>query len=267
MRGDAMLELRQTQRYYHFVALTGSARDRIRNGFYTDQRIDREKSIKLSANVSVQKLRFESQYQYYRGFVDTNDPNQLIFDGVLFNHTRLGICLLGFPFKKMIADMVSRLVHKFKLPSTGNFLNVNMTKFIQAHENDSDQSYAHSQFYLAGVDLMVSGDRYLSTVKLQGDKPLESDLYIEYFKDKIHTKKSRLEKCTMKCKISEDSKPDSPRIVSSFHIDKFGNFKLYVHSDGRNVLTLPRIFDFLDSIKCLSETPHPPTMNMSDEEE
>ncbi|MGZ5483668.1 MAG: hypothetical protein ACXWID_17000 [Pyrinomonadaceae bacterium] len=261
------MELRHTQRYFHFVALTGSARDRIRSRFYTDQRIDREKPIKISADASVQKLRVESQYQYYRGFLDNNDPDQLIFDGVLFNHTRLGISLLGFPFKKMIADMVSRLVHKFNLPSTGNFVNVDMRKFIEAHENDSDQSYAHSQFFLAGVDLMLYGDRYLSTVKLQGDKPLESDLYIEYFKDKIHENESRLEKCTMKCKISEDSQPDSPRIISSFHIDKFGNFKIYVHSDGRNLMTLPRIFDFLDSIGCLSETPHPPTMNISEEEE
>ncbi|MGH9762630.1 MAG: hypothetical protein ACREAC_17555, partial [Blastocatellia bacterium] len=179
----------------------------------------------------------------------------------------LNISILGFPFKKMIVDMVSRLVNKFDLRSSGNFVNVDMAKLIRAHEEDSDQSYGHSQFYLAGVDLTVSGNRYLSTVKLQGDKALESDLYITYFKPKIHKDKSRLEKCTMKCKVSTDSQDGHPRIVSSIHIDKFGNFKLYVHSDGRNLIALPPIFEFLGSIDCLAETPHAPTMNIAEEEE
>jgi hypothetical protein len=137
-----------------------------------------------------------------------------------------------------------------------------MTKLIQAHESETDQTYDHSLFYLVGVDLAVSGDRYLSTVKLQGDKPLESDIYVKYFKKQAD---SHLEKCTMKCKVSQD--PEIPRVVSSFHIDKFGNFKLYVHSGGRNLITLPTIFEFLASIDCLTQTPTPPTLNSLEEED
>lgn len=262
-----MIELKQTQRYFHFVALTGSATDRIRSRFYADQNIERGKPFEVAPRCTLQRLRVKSDYQYHRGILDDNDPDQLIFDGVLYNHKGLDVSLLGFPFKKMIANMVTRLVNKFNLQSTGDFMNVDMAKLILTHETESDQSYGQSQFYLAGVDLIVKGDRYLSTVKLQGDKPLESDLYIKYFKPLVHKGDSRLEKCTMKCKVSSNSQPELPRVVSSLHIDKFGNFKLYVHSDGRNLITLPPIFEFLKSIDCLGTTPYAPTMHTFEPEE
>ncbi len=259
-----MIELKKTQRYFHFVALNGSPADRIRNGFYADRKIEKTRPEKVGANSTIQRLRVNSDYQYYRGLLDENERDQLVFDGVLFNHKELNISLLGFPFKKMTADMVSRLMSKFALESTGDFVSVDMRKLILAHEEEPEQSYHDSDFFLAGVDLTVSGNQYLSTVKLQGDRPLESDLYKAYFKKKVDAEKSHLEKCTMKCKVKRDS---LPRLISSIHIDKFGNFKLYVHSSGRNLETLPDIFEFLDSIKCLTRTPHAPTMHIFEDEE
>jgi len=259
-----MIDLKYTQRYFHFVALSGAPTERIRSRFYSDQSVERLRPTNLSATCTLQHLKVTAKYQYYRGVPDNSD-NPLIFDGVLFSHKGLNISLLGFPFKKMIADMIDRLINKFDLESTGNFVNVDMAKLIKAHEKEPDQSYRDNEFFLAGVDLTVSGNRYLSTVKLQGDRPLESDLYVDYFKPKVETEKSRLEKCTMKCKISRES--NLPRVVSSIHIDKFGNFKLYVHSNARNLETLPDIFEFLNSIHCLSQTPHPPTMHIVEEDE
>ena len=257
-----MIELKQTQRYFHFIALSGSPSDRIRSGFYGDQNIERTRPEKLG-NCTLQRLRVNADYQYFRGVLDEN-ADQLVFDGVLLNHKDLNLSVLGFPFKKMMANMVSRLIDKFSLESSGNFVNVDMRKLILVHDKQPDQPYGDSEFFLAGVDLAVSGDRFLSTVKLQGDRPLESGLYTEYFRPKVRTKNSRLEKCTMKCKINQDSEP---RVVSSIHIDKFGNFKLYVHADGRNLQTLPIIFEFLDSIGCLSSTPHAPTLNIFEDDE
>lgn len=258
-----MIELKQTQRYFHFVALSGSPADRIRNGFYADQKIKRARPEKIGKSSTLQLLSVRSDYQYFRGVLD-DEPDRLVFDGILLEHKDLNLSLLGFPFKKMMADMVSRLINKFDLQSSGNFVNVNMGKLILEHEKEPDQSYGNSEFFLAGVDLAVSGDRYLSTVKLQGDRPLESELYTEYFKPKVHKQNSRLQRCTMKCKVSRDSQP---RVVSAIHIDKFGNFKLYVHANSRNIEALPEIFEFLDSIGCLSRTPHAPTMNIFEEDE
>lgn len=261
-----MLEINQTQRYYHFVVLRGEAK-RIRARFFADQKIHRGDLLKLSKMCTVRSLRVTSDFQYYRGNDDISVNGKLVFDGVLFDHRGLDLIILGFPFKRLMNDMVRHLVTDYDIVAGGNFVNVNMGKLILANEGETELSMGTNQFFLAGVNLTVSGDSYLSTVKLEGDKPLDSELYRVYFKPRVHDKKSRLERCTMKCKVGPTPDLENARTVSSIHIDKFGNYKLYVHNQGRNLTSLPVIFEFLDSIDCLSETPYTPTEHIVDSED
>jgi hypothetical protein len=261
-----MLEITQTQRYYHFVVLRGAAR-RIRSRFFDDQNIQKGNLFKVSADCTARLLRVTSDFPYYRGSEDFSINGRLVLDGVLFDHKALNVMMLGFPFKRLMNDMAHRLATDYGIVAGGNFVKVDMGKLILANEGETELSIDGNQFFLAGVNLTVSGDSYLSTVKLAGDKPLDSELYKVYFKPRVHDNKSRLERCTMKCKVVSNSDLENTRMVSSIHIDKFGNYKLYVHSQGRNLTALPAIFEFLDSIECLADTPYTPTEHILDDED
>lgn len=256
-----MLEITQTQRYYHFVALRGAAK-RIRNKFFVDRNIQRGDLVRLPNTCTVRHLRVTSDYQYYRGNDNIFLNGRLVFDGVLFDHHGLNLTLLGFPFKRLTNDLVDYLVTRYDIVSGGKFVSADMGKLIKANENETDFSVGSNHFFLAGVNLTLKGDTFLSTVKLEGDKPLDSDLYKDYFQERVLKNESRLEKCTMKCAVATPPNLEAGRTVSSIHIDKFGNYKLYVNSQGRNLITLPAVFEFLDSIDCLSETPYTPTAHI-----
>jgi hypothetical protein len=215
----------------------------------------------------MQELKITSEIPYYRGTEDFSENGKLIFDGVLFDHRQLNLTLLGFPFKKLTSDLINVLVRDYGLVKESSFINVDMGALIHANDKSTDLSFGNNQFFLAGVYLTVSGDSFLSTVKLEGDKPLDSELYKEYFKPRINNKQSRLERCTMKCKVDIGQDPTAGKTLSSIHIDKFGNYKLYVHANGKNLNSIPAIFDFLNNIGCLATTPYNPTSHILDEGE
>lgn len=263
-----VLELKQTQRYYHFVVLKGSGK-RIGAGFFNRARIKKRKAIALDSGSTMQPLYVTSDYQYYRGSEDYSESGNglapFVFEAILFDCPNLDITILGFPFKKLTVDMVRLLVSDFGILAGGNFVKADMASLIRANDEYTDLYFHEDHYFLAGVYLSISGDSFLSTVKMEGDKPLDSDIYKNYFKPKIESNECHLEKCILKGRIDLKPKGESIKVLSTIHMDKFGNYKLYVHSQGKNLASVPSIFEFLDNFGCLVETPNNPTLHIHDD--
>jgi len=184
----------------------------------------------------------------------------------LIEFPKIDIFILCLPFKRLTKDIIIDLESKYNILSNSNFLKVDMGKLIHADENHTDYYFNQNHFFFGGVYLTIAGDLFLSTVKLEGDKPLDSDIYKDYFKERIKNNECRLEKCILKCKteVKEDDK--TTKATASIHIDKFGNYKIYVHTKGKNLITIPAIFEFLASLDCLIETPNNPVYHIKNEE-
>lgn len=258
-----MIDLIQTQRYYHIVALKGT-KSIIDKGFYKQWKISPPKKVFDINDCIVSKMSLESDYPYYRGESDYslngNKQPPYIFDIILIEYTKLGIFILCFPFKKLAVDLVGSLVSDFNIRKNSNFIKADLTKFVHSNEDETDIYFNKNYFFLGGIFLSIKGDSFLSTVKLVGDKPLESDIYKTYFKNRI--KQFGVEKVIVKCKTSESYN----KVSSSIHIDKFGNYRLYVQNQGKNIFGIIATFELLSNFDCLLETPNNPTTLIQDEQ-
>ncbi|MBK9672324.1 MAG: hypothetical protein IPO70_08720 [Bacteroidetes bacterium] len=255
------LDLLQTQKYYHFICLKGS-KNSIKKSFWSSWNIKESERIRINSDCSLYRYTLTSKYQYYKGDIDNslnkNRKPPFLFDIVLLDYSSIDVVIIGFPYKKMTIDLVTSLINDHKVLTNSNFIKINMDTLIHAYDKHTDIYHKENHMFLGGV-LTITGNSFLSTVRLIGDKPLDSEIYINYFKKNLLNKKSNLDKCILKCKTNIN-------INSSIHIDKFGNYKLYVQSKGKSFLALPAIFEFLHSIDSFKETPNNPVFHILDEE-
>lgn len=264
-------DLSLTQRYFHFVALDFEAR-KLPDGFFRAARLSKKGDpITLPTGQTFQHLHVSSDHRYDRGNFDrvsdeTPGP-PFLYDAVLVESRDKDIVCLGFPFRKLAVRVVNILVEDFNILSFSKFIKVDMQVLIDLFDAHTDfvEEESKNHYFLAGVDLSLSGETYLSSVRLAGDKPLDSKLYKEYFKNRVKRKLSRLERCILKGEISYPEGATRPA-VSSLHVDKFGNYKLYVQSQARNLPTIGVIFDFLHKQKALVPTLNNPVWHILEDQ-
>ncbi|MDR0605681.1 MAG: hypothetical protein LBG80_15395 [Bacteroidales bacterium] len=261
-------DLKQTQRYYHLIALKGN-QDIIKKKFFNDWQIKKIATYNVEGDYSISQMALTSNYQYYQGEADNslngNNSAPFVFDIIIIECTKIDIIILCLPFKKMTVDIITSLLSTYNILVNSYFIKTDLHKLIHANDDYTDLVYNQNHFFLGGVFFSIKGDSFLSTVKLVGDKPLDSDIYKEYFKENLSN--FGLEKSIVKCKVEANTDDRLVKLSSTFHIDKFGNYKFYIQSKGRNLLTIPAIFDFLYSINCLVEASNNPVIHLKKEEE
>ena len=257
-----------SQRYYHIVALKGS-NDLLSSRILKNLHIECYDKIKYNSECTIKFLAYTSTIQYYRGELDNTvgdvNTSPYTYDIIIIEDKSINLSVICFPFKKLAIDIVNLLVSDFNILNKSNFLKVDMSNLIRSYNKHTDLYYHNNHFFLGGVFLTISGDSFLSTVKLEGDKPLDSHIYKEYFKERLKTNSCRLEKCILKCR-PDPKQAEAVKAFSSIHIDKFGNYKLYLQSKGRNLLTIQASFEFLNNLNCLLETPNNPIKHILNED-
>ncbi len=264
------LHLKLTARYYHFVALSGG-KDVLKKDFLKAHRITENGSQKIDTNCIIYQFNYESDKQYYRPEMISNPraKGPFNFDLLLIEQPQSGIVLLGFPFRSMTLILMSSLEKDYRVLSKSNFIKPDLLKLIRANHRRTDLYFNDNHYWLGGVFISLTGDSFLSNVKLAGDKPLDSDIYKNYFKEKLSKEgtKSGLEKCLLKSKVPLDKDVKDVTVTSTIHIDKFGNYKIYVQNKGKNLVSMPATFDFLKNLECLVQTPKNPVFHISTEEQ
>jgi hypothetical protein len=259
----------QAQRYYHLVALKGS-RSLLKKQFFIDWRINEVENFKVEKDFNLVQLSILTDTRYHAGEFDysLNKDNKppYKYDFILIENSKNDILILCLPFKNLMKNICFELELNYEILSQSNFLKVDMNKLIKSNTGHTDYIFKNNHFYFGGIFLSMAGDSYLSTVKLEGDKPLDSEIYKDYFINKINKLECKLEKCILKCSVElvQDSQISNAR--SSIHFDKYGNYKLYIHANGANLITIPALFDFLHDINCIIETPNNPVNYINSEE-
>lgn len=240
------------QRYFHFVAFKF-------NKTYSAQQYWREcgetKEVTTfeSDTYKIEYANFVSHDEYYNGSkvdysVNLNHAAPFHYDLFCIEIKQSNTFILGFPFQTLAKKIIDAFIKKHY--DDGYFVKADLRKMVKANTlvNDNDEFFAR----FSGVELKLTGDLNITSVNLDGDKPLESDLYKEYFKEHIENDNiaCKVEKCAVKLGIvSSDLIPLS---AANIHLDLFGNFKIYIHGSGNNVFTLPYLFEIFKSIDSLN---------------
>jgi hypothetical protein len=255
-------DLKQTQRYYHLIALKGTKKI-IKRAFFNDWNIKEVFTYSVENDYTVSQMAMTSDKQYYQGEIedaqDISNTAPFTYDIVIVECLKTDITVMCFPFKKMSVDITAALLSKYNILVKSRFIKADLHKLIHANDDTTDLFYEQNHFFVGGVFFSI-GDSCLSTVKLAGDRPLDSTLYKEYFRDNLS--RYELEKSVLKCKVGVNSDEQVIKLSSTFHVDKFGNYKLYMQSKGKNLLTVSAIFDLLNHIECLAETSNNPVTHI-----
>ncbi|MET3980679.1 hypothetical protein ABIB62_003283 [Mucilaginibacter sp. UYP25] len=256
------------QRYFHLVALNiteqYSTVDYYKN-FGNYQR-SKNHTIHQTKDFVIEHVRIITDTPYYGGTKDYSVKNDGLapfnYDLFTIELKPLNILILGFPFKFLAKDILENLIRN-KLLQHANFIKPDLTKLIKEN-NDSALMLNNFSSHFSGVELSLNGDTNISSVNLDGDRPLDSTVYKTFFYNLIQRDECSLEKCSLKNEILEET-TDIPKTKSNIHLDLFGNYKLYIHGSGNNIFTIPSFFKALTEYQCIKTTLTNPIIRLKDE--
>ncbi|WP_316849631.1 hypothetical protein [Pedobacter agri] len=248
-------DLVSSQRYFHLIALKLNKRYTLSDYWNQCGLTDvTSKTLRYEdSNFCIEHRRIKTDISFYNGEKDfslNGDGNPpYSYDLFAIEMPSDSLIILGFPFKFLAKTILYDLIGKYNLLTKASFLKCDLNKLIK---HNTDYVYSSDKFnsYFSAVDLILTGDTNITSVALDGDKPLESILYRTFFHDRVHKDECMLERCAIKCELLKDL----PKTKSNVHMDITGNFKLYVHGSGNNIFTIPYLFSALNELDCLKQT-------------
>lgn len=259
------------QRYFHVVAYS--------NKQYSIQAYWKDCKV-LNKNIEVShqmqdfliehgKLVTKTRYHNENGNEDfsVNGDRQPPYQYDLFaiELKKENLLVFGFPFKSIAKLLLEKIFEDNIILKRGHFLKPDLNRLIKQGNKKSEFTSSNFTTHFSGVELILTGETNISSVNLDGDKPLDSNLYRSVFLEKVEKDECLLDKCSLKCETLQDENGEVPKTKSIIHLDLFGNYKLYIHGSGKNIFTIPFLFNFLSKLKCLKETSINPIQRFKDE--
>lgn len=258
---DKNFNLLINQRYYHFITLKKNVNDYSFDDFWNNLDslfFDEDFSENIeSDNYEIQHKRLKSNQIFPRG----NLINAISFDKVgnppyQYDLFAIKTILEGeiyfvfvFPFSLMARIIVNDLINRNRLRQKCDILAVKVPNFILKKELNIDNDI---NIWVVGLDMVIKDDEDLSLLKIGGDKPLNSILYKNYVLNNISSKYFYPYKCSVACELfSENPEFYQPIVRSRIHLDVFGNYKFYIHIDGKNLLLIPNLIKRFIKINCM----------------
>jgi hypothetical protein len=235
------------QRYFHLVAIK-SENNYSLNSYWKDCGVEKQNVFKVETNFSntlIEYAKYISSIPYHLGDQDysTNRDNSPPYNYDLFaiHNTELNIFIFGFPFKNLGKVILNGLISN-GLTKKSNFIRPDLNELIKKISTITlDTDVFSSEFSL--LELILTGETNVSTVILDGDSPLKSSLYKDFFLPKINQDECKLERGSLQCNLNVNE--GDLKTNANVHLDLFGNYKVYIHSSGKNIFTLPFLFQSL----------------------
>jgi hypothetical protein len=264
-------DIKTAKRYFHMVAFKFDSKFNLRN-YWRDCSFEMDGNSTVvhdSGKIRLEKHSIISDIQYYFGETDysLNGENEAPYryDLIAVELKEYNIFIFGYPFKLLAKDIIKRLIEDKRYKAKGSFLKPNLDQLIKL-TNSQDFGNEDATCYFSSLSMILTGDTKISSIDLEGDKPLESSLYRRNFKKMIDEDFSKVEKGIIKCEIETELPDGIPKTRSNIHLDHYGNFKMYVHGTGKNVYTVPFLLTILSDFDCLQATLTNPLINLNDEQ-
>ncbi|MDL5051914.1 hypothetical protein QQ054_38570 [Oscillatoria amoena NRMC-F 0135] len=255
------------KRYYYFVALEGNLLD-LKSIIYNCLNIKTVKNSFNSDSYDIENVIVESNLQFFNSNQDNsvNGDGQPPFQYTVFivGIPNSEILVLGFPFKSLAKEITNKLSLDRNLLKSGSYLKPRFDDLILLDESKFTNDDWLMNF--SSLDLELGGESDVSSVRLSGDRPINSTLYKKTFLSLIKKDECSLTGCSLKCQVVS-SEYLVTRSRANIHVDLYGNYKFYVHTSGRNVNTIAYLFIFLKKYNCIKSTFINPINKLKDNDE
>lgn len=259
------------KRYYYLVAFKRDNFFSIKN-FYNNCGFERSSHFHSSHEFNdfrIDHQRIISNEPFHIGdrdfSIENNGKPPYNYDLFVVEIKKLNILIFGFPFKLLALTITNKLINDYNLLLNGSFVKLNLDKLVKNYHN-SDFITDFISVKFTGIEFTYIGDPKLSGVHLVGDNPLRSNLYKNVFVDLLNDNLCKIECCNLKCDTFKKEELDIPKTKSNMYVDLFGNFKIYLHGSGNNILTIPWIFDLFNENDCMITTLSNPINKLKDDQ-
>lgn len=256
------------ERYYHVLGIEPVSGLYSSQSFWRDcPEVSRRGIEVIDAELfSVEIGDFQSNFRYHSGedsySNEGNDNPPFYYKVIVITNKLNNQIFLAFPFRAMAKNIITKLIEKKNLKQKCNFLTIDLDKLLRI---GSEKSLLVNDFFsvnFASIELSLNGETRIKAIKIDGERPLDSELYKDVFLQKVMDRTCGLLKCILKCLVIEDHL-GIPRTRSHIHMDKFGNNRFYIHATGNNIFTVPILFEMLKKMKCLKSSNINP-LNLND---
>jgi hypothetical protein len=255
----ALDDFTQSRRYYHAVVFDGNY-SLIPDAFYVKWGIQEDRQMRFeSQDCSIKLLRMISSLQYFGGEIDnsqnSNGAPPYYYQIIAIELTDPNVLIMCFPLKKLTINLATSLWREFNVSQRSSFINVELNDLIHLFDDNTDLNHNDSLFNLTGVYVnSAKKGSILNSIKLSGDNPLKSPIYNEFLKRHLSTDYN-ITKEVVRCHFP---------IKSSLHIDRHGNYKVYIQEKGKNILSLAIIFKMLFENRLLGKSLINPVLHINE---
>ena len=280
---DAMLnrDILVDQRYFHLVLLRETRMYPLPDYWAHVGNTSRvlEESHAKQTSVILEHRRLESSVLYSRGSLvsslsasnDGRPPYHYDLFAMKYSVQTTTYLAFLYPFAALGRDLLNRLAAQHGLRDRCDFQKANLRSIVEAGEYVEQRGEWSAT--IVGLEVMDWGDTSLKSLRIEGEKPLESALYKHYLSGPIHDNKSILQHCSLRFEVFQPTdlltaafaKQRAARAV--IHINKFGALKFYLHLNGQNLITIPYLVQRLHELDCLLRAPENPLNRAGEQEE
>ena len=174
--------------------------------------------------------------------------------------------LLGYPFSMLALTIVNSLEDR-GFSKNAEYQKVNLTKWLSA-KNRPFKAFEGLSSNVVSVQFVVTGDDSLTAVRLGGPDPFAAEIYREFLKPKFDHGSLVPDLCALACdRQSEIGMSMTKTLHSRLHVDKYGNFKFYMHAGCTNATLLPYAIGQIAAAKCLIGALKNPILKIEKEED
>ena len=177
--------------------------------------------------------------------------------------------VFGFPFAALAVEVIDYLFDRGFLKNT-EFQGVDLGRLL-SEDRRPLPTYEGLGSSVVGVQFVVTDDKSLTAVRLGGHDPFHAQIYELFLRKKFEERLWLPDQCVLACERQverkEDEKAISPGLAirSRLHIDKFGNYKFYMHSSCSNAALMPYAIAQIRAAGCLQKVQGNPLRRIEQE--
>jgi hypothetical protein len=265
------------QRYFNFIIFSVNRSFELQS-FWDNINISSSGKKNFSfSDFEIQYRRYQSNIAYSRGNLineislakDGTPPYAYDIFALKINIEKTDYLILAFPFVTMASDIINNFLQKLELDKISEFKKTNTLNLLRLEKEGIVCKNKNFPLKFVELQTQINGDPAISHIKLGGDNPLQSSLYLNYLKTEIVKKESPfiVDHCVFEGEVnlqfSEELKTLTKRqLRTKIHTDNYGNYKLYVHIGGGNVFLLPYFLKQIYSLESLEKVTRNPLLNL-----
>lgn len=273
------------QKYYHFVVL----KEKLNGGFTTllkkikelstdpNPKVELEYSVplKLIPFVTSENFTYEINYEEEKGDQIKNSdsyvykreeyrPVSFCYDiwHYKINENGINALILLSPFAGLL-KYIFKNIGEDEVDQLCSFYRADINKFIGLIAGDNLLDLKHlTTLGISNLEISFKGDDCLTSMKLTGRNPLNSQTYTQIKNagyltsapdDNNHNKEDKTLKNNRLILNGQLLHKNATRMRAKIHVDKFGSFKVYIHAGFKNMSLIPVVFKELSQLNCVEE--------------